>query len=280
MLVSRLFILGLSMCGCLELLSSQAMAATPQPDLFDTIKHRGFVRIGVSPDLPGMSVRKAGKPEFEGAEASLALLIGAKLLGKTSKVELVAANSPERMALLLNGSIDLVIAQLTITPERQKQVDFSMPYVIAHEALLLPVASPIQQLSQLIGKKISVAEGSATQSRYQKAWPKILQHSTNMESAGLELVRSGVVTAWANDSTNILGMLSVTPDRDRFRLLNVGACFPPKPFGIAVKKGNPALLAALNLGLDEESHNGNLKTLFAGISLPKLNEPMAGQSCK
>lgn len=280
-MLSSKFVLGvLNSFGCLGLLSAQALAATPQPDLLDTIKQRGVVRIGVSPDLPGMSLRKVGKPGFEGAEASLALLIGTQLLGKASQVELVGVDSPQRLALLQKGAIDLVIAQLTITPERQKLVDFSMPYVVAHEALLLPVNSPIQRLSQLIGKEISVAQGSASQQRYMRAWPGILQRSTNFESGGIELLRSGLVAAWANDNTNILGMLSVAPDRDRFRLLNVGACFPPKPFGIAVRKGNPALLAALNVGLAEQEGKGTLKNLFAALSLPIVKGSTADQICK
>jgi ABC-type amino acid transport substrate-binding protein len=57
-------------------------------------------------------------------------------------------------------------------------------------------------------------------------------------------------------------------------------CFPPKPFGIAVKKGNPALLAALNASLVEEARNGTLENLFAALRLPKSNKAMADQTCK
>ena len=104
-----------------------AMVATPQKDQMQMIQQRGVLRIGVSPDLPGMSRRTAGKPGFEGAEASLALLIGTGLLGKTTKVALVGVNSPERLARLADGTIDLVVAQLTITAQRQQLVDFSGP---------------------------------------------------------------------------------------------------------------------------------------------------------
>ena len=106
-------------CGYMFTSLSQVLANSPSPDLLDTIKQNGLVRIGVSPDLPGMSRRIAGKPGFEGAEASLALLIGSKLIGDAKKVELIGVDSPERLALLQKGKIDLVIAQFTITPERQ-----------------------------------------------------------------------------------------------------------------------------------------------------------------
>jgi len=82
----------LTIISCSYMLTSltQVLANSPSPDLLDTIKQNGLVRIGVSPDLPGMSRRIAGKPGFEGAEASLALLIGSKLIGDAKKLNLSA----------------------------------------------------------------------------------------------------------------------------------------------------------------------------------------------
>ena len=272
----------LAIISCSYMFTSitQVLANSPSPDLLDTIKQNGLVRIGVSPDLPGMSKRIAGKPGFEGAEASLALLIGSKLIGDAKKVELIGVDSPERLALLQKGKIDLVIAQFTITAERQKLVDFSVPYVIAHEALLLPVNSKVYKLSDLIGKHISVANGSASEQRYKRTWPGIYQRSTNLESGGIELLRRAEVAAWANDNTNIMGMLSVAKDRNRFRLLDVAACFPAKPFGIAIRKDNPGLLAALNAALTEEQSKGSLKKLFAPLALPAVKGSSANEACR
>jgi ABC-type amino acid transport substrate-binding protein len=256
------------------------MAVTPQKDQIQMIQQRGVLRIGVSPDLPGMSRSTAGKPGFEGAEASLALLIGTGLLDKTTKVALVGVDSPERLERLADGTIDLVIAQLTITAQRQQLVDFSTPYLTAHEALLLPVNSPVERLSQLIGKQVSVAEGSASQQRYTSSWPGIGLRSTNLESGGFELLRRGEVSAWANDNTNILGTLTAAPDRQRFRLLDVGACFPAKPFGIAIKKGNPGLLALINARLAEQERTGKLQKLFAAVTPKPREAPKPEEACR
>jgi ABC-type amino acid transport substrate-binding protein len=272
--------LGGCLAGFLALTTAKAMAATPQKDQMQMIQQRGVLRIGVSPDLPGMSRRTAGKPGFEGAEASLALLIGTGLLDKTTKVALVGVDSPERLERLADGTIDLVIAQLTITAQRQQLVDFSTPYLTAHEALLLPVNSPVERLSQLIGKQVSVAEGSASQQRYKTSWPGIGLRSTNLESGGFELLRRGEVSAWANDNTNILGTLTAAPDRQRFRLLDVGACFPAKPFGIAIKKGNPGLLALINARLAEQERTGKLQKLFAAVTPKPREAPKPEEACR
>lgn len=177
--------------------ATPAKAESASPDQLTVIRQRGVVRIGVSPDLPGISIRSNNPAGFKGAEASLALLVGKALLGHPTGVQLVGVDSPERLVKLQAGAIDLAIGQITITPQRQRLVDFSIPYVTAYEALLLPATSTISSLNQLNGQSVSVADGSASQPRYKKQWPLIRLVATPGVSGGLELLRRGAVVAWA-----------------------------------------------------------------------------------
>ncbi len=63
----------------------------------------------------------------------------AKAMGKSLKVEDMAFDG--LLSALENGQIDLVAAGLTVNPERQKVVDFSVPYFEAKQVVVIRKAS-------------------------------------------------------------------------------------------------------------------------------------------
>ena len=52
------------------------------------------------------------------------------------------------------GKYDIVASSTTITPERQKQFDFSDPYYEVVQAVVLPAGTSIKSLADLKGKKV------------------------------------------------------------------------------------------------------------------------------
>ena len=247
-----------------------AAAAPPSgTDLLQTIINRGTIRIGVSPDLPGMAFRNPESGVFVGAEVLLGRTLARGLLGSDRQVEFSGLLPGNRINALLSGTVDLVIAQLTITPERQTQVDFSMPYVTAHEAVLVLADSAIHDLQDLQKRSVAVAEGSATEQRYRRSQPGIKLIVTKHESGGVELVRLRQVAGMANDDLNLNGLMLSFKDPQTFRIVNVGRCFAPKPFGIAMGKGNPALMAAVDRQLIALQRQGSLANMFAEVQKPE-----------
>ena len=63
---------------------------------------------------------------------------------------------------LKTGKIDLIISSMTITEERKKSIDFSIPYAQSSLAVLANKASGVQAISDLnvAGKKVAVKKGS------------------------------------------------------------------------------------------------------------------------
>src|SRR5699024_11487557 len=76
--------------------------------------------------LFGLTNVKTGK--IEGFEIDLAHALTKQMLGKDATASFVTTTANTRIPLLKNGNIDAVLATMTITPERAKQVDFSKPY--------------------------------------------------------------------------------------------------------------------------------------------------------
>lgn len=62
------------------------------------------------------------------------------------------------------GDCDLAASAMTITPEREKQIDFSAPYYDSKQSLLVPEGSDIASIADLAGKRVGVQKGTTGQS--------------------------------------------------------------------------------------------------------------------
>jgi len=91
--------------------------------------------------------------------------VNKKLKTKTLKVQVVfiPVSRDELIPSLLNGLGDIAVANLTITTQRQKQVDFSNPFLSGVKELLVtgPSALPINSIDDLAGKEIHVRRSSS-----------------------------------------------------------------------------------------------------------------------
>jgi membrane-bound lytic murein transglycosylase MltF len=107
--------------------------------------------------------------------------INKKLKTKILQVQVVfiPVSRDELMPSLLNGLGDIAVANLTITTERQKQVDFSNPFLGGVKELLVtgPAAPPINSIDDLTGKEIHVRRSSSY-------YESLIQLNTSFKNAG------------------------------------------------------------------------------------------------
>ncbi|MGH8966591.1 MAG: transporter substrate-binding domain-containing protein, partial [Actinomycetes bacterium] len=89
--------------------------------------------VGVRPDLPGLGLRRPDG-RFEGFDIDVARYV-ADRLGK--KVEFVQALASERIPILTSGRADMVLATLSVTPERKTKIAYAGPYYMSHQDVLV-----------------------------------------------------------------------------------------------------------------------------------------------
>ncbi|WP_240687508.1 transporter substrate-binding domain-containing protein [Alcanivorax sp. 24] len=80
------------------------------------------------------------------------------------RLSMVVRDGPEQMlAALENGEGDVIAASMTVTPARRgKGWHYSQPYLEVHEQIIGPAsAPPFKDLSELAGRTVTVAAGSA-----------------------------------------------------------------------------------------------------------------------
>ena len=114
--------LGWSTALCCLLVTTAAHA-----DLLKDIKAAGKIRIALDTGSPPYGfVDSALKPV--GSDVETAQLL-AQDLGV--QLDIVQTTSPNRIPFLQTGKADIVVASLSMTPEREKIVDFSVPYALS-----------------------------------------------------------------------------------------------------------------------------------------------------
>ncbi|WP_017345333.1 transporter substrate-binding domain-containing protein [Pantoea sp. A4] len=150
--------------SCKHLLASAfLLLATPaltHADTLSDIKARGVLTVGVKNDYPPYGYMD-NNGNTVGFEISLARYIAAQLLGSPDKIKLVPVNASNRMQFLNSGQIDMIMATLGITPERQGQIAFSDAYVsAAGPSIMARKSVKFDQWGQLKGQKVCGVQGS------------------------------------------------------------------------------------------------------------------------
>jgi membrane-bound lytic murein transglycosylase MltF len=141
--------------------------------------------------------------------------VNKKLKTKTLKVQVVfiPVRRDELIPGLLKGLGDLAVANLTITSERLKQVDFSNPLLSGVKELLVtgPAAPPLAILDDLAGQEIHVRKSSSyyeSLARLNAEFTKAGKSQMNLVPADetfededlLEMVNAGLIPMIVMDS--------------------------------------------------------------------------------
>ncbi len=106
--------------------------------------------------MPPFGLNNPQTGEVEGFDVDLGTYIAERL---GVEPEFREATSDNRIPLLVDGTIDLILSTMTITEERDLEIDFSEPYYVANGDVLVPADSEIQSLDDLNGSRVCTALG-------------------------------------------------------------------------------------------------------------------------
>ncbi len=161
-------------------------------------------------------------------------------------------------ARLGSGERDVVLASATITPERQKSMDFPDPYFQATQMIVVGAKGDnIRSFDDLKDKLVSVQTGTTGDLVMQKLQGETSTKIKRMESMPLALneLMAGGVDASVGDNGVIQYFVANHPDV-KFRTL-VDSGFDKEEYGFVVKKDRADdLLPKINAGLKSIRANG------------------------
>ncbi len=193
--------------------------------------------------------------EYTGFDMELTRAI-AKGMGLEHEVKDIGFEGLQSGAALSAGTCDIGAAAMTITKEREKNLDFSDPYYDSLQSLLVPAKSSFK-LDEAKGKTIAVKQGTTGEAYAQKHAPKGAEIKSFPSNSELyPALESGAADAVMMDLPSNLqhqkdGTFVISEKYDT-----------GEQYGMPVKTGNKKLLDAVNTELKELKDDGTYDKLY------------------
>jgi aspartate/glutamate/glutamine transport system substrate-binding protein len=237
---------------------AKSTETSAEMNTLEKIKKRGKLIVGVKYDLNLFGLKNPETGKVEGFDIDIAKGLAKKILGDENKIELKEVTSKTRIPMLNNGEIDAIIATMTITEDRKKEVDFSDVYFMAGQSLLVKKDSKINSVKDLKkGMTVLTAKGSTSAQNIRKAAPEVNVLEFENYAEAFTALKAGQGDALTTDNALLWGMAKQDPN---FRVLD--ETFTEEPYGIAVRKGDKELLQVINEYLKEIKENGEYDKIY------------------
>jgi len=243
--------------------AAMGVAHTASADALDDIKKAGKIRIAIDLGVPPYGMTD-DKMQPTGSDVDLARLL-AKDMGV--ELEIVTTTGPTRIPMLQTNKADIVVSTLSITPDRAKVIDFSVPYA-DHPSVVAALKSlPIKQMSDLDGKKVAVVRGTTQDTDLTK------------QAKGAQLVRyeddATMALAVASGQVDILAtarsLLPAISKKNPARTVESKITMQNNYLAIGMRKDEPKLLAWVNGWVKTNLMNGKLAAIYKqyhGVDIP------------
>ncbi len=225
-----------------------------QADALADIKKAKKVRVGIDLGLPPYGMMD-DKLQPAGVDVEVARKL-AKDLGV--ELEIVSSTGASRIPNLQTNKADLIISTLSITPERAKVVDFSVPYMPIQTIVFAPKSVQIAGMEDLKDKKVATSRGTGMDTQLTR------------EAKGANLVRyeddATLITAAITGQADIIGgtgahlatVIEKSPGRQmerKFVMQNFLAA-------IGLRKDEPELLGWVNKWVKNGLADGSLNAIY------------------
>ena len=197
---------------------------------------------------------------FEGIDVEIAEKIAAKL-----GLELVVDDMDLSSVLtsVQGGKADIAMAGLTVTPDRQKNVDFTDSYATGVQVVIVPEDSDIKTIDDLAKDKMIGTQEGTTGFIYCSDTPEnggfgedhVIAYTNG--ATAIQALLAGKVNAVVIDSQPAKEFVAAN---DGLKILETE--FVSEDYAIGVSKDNPELLEAVNNALKELIEDGTVQEIL------------------
>ena len=213
------------------------------------VQKAGKLVIATSPDFPPFENLENG--EVVGIEIDIMNLIcdqmGVDLVIEQMDFESVIPG-------IQAGKFDAGVSGITVTEDRKKNVDFSDPYFLASQAIVVTPDSPTTCKADLTGKKISVQTGTTAEEYCMDEGYTVLAFTANNDAASA--LTSGKVDAWVVDNEVAVALAAEQG------LVVLDEAMTSEPYAFAFPKGSDTLVAEFNKILSQMIADGTIQGIF------------------
>ena len=242
--------------GCLSACSAAKLTV-------ESVQNAGKLIIGTSPDFPPFeSLSADGK--VEGIEIEIMELI-CQELGVSLEIKQMDFDSV--LPGVQTGKFNVGVSGISVTPEREKNTLFTVPYCLAAQAIVVTSDSPIASKADLVGKTVSVQTGTTAEEFCMDSGYVVKAFAANADAETALTV--GKVDAWVIDDLTAAEMVAAyNEDHPDAPLVILDEAMTTEPYAFAFAKGNDDLVNKVNEIVNELLADGTIASIFEKYNAP------------
>ena len=212
------------------------------------------LRVGVATNYPPVIFKHDGK--IVGIEADLA-----QAVGKETGMDIRFVEMPwEALEKALNDEkIDVIMSGVSITQARQQRMDFSKPYMVIGQMVMIKADNIMTHSSRLsmykAGRRFGVENNTTGQQYVKNTFQAAEIKSYPSVEDGVAALKAGEIDYFVHDAPTVW-KYTVLPKTQDHELFGLYEYMTEEPLAWAVKKGNTQLRDKLNNALDKMQQQG------------------------
>lgn len=252
--------------------------ALPDPGDFtrgstmDEIYERGRLIAGVSADTYLLASNNPFTGQIEGFDIDIVEQVADAIFGDPKAYELKVITAADRLKVLQERTVDIVVRNMTITCVRWQDIAFSAEYYRSGQKILVrsdladdegPVVDTPAELADL---RVCAPTGTSSLDNITKASPNAEIVTATNHTGCLALFQQGAVDAITGDDTVLAGLAT----QDPYAVVPEQQAFSAEPYGIGVNADDLDLVRFLNGVLEKMRADGSWKASYEKWLAPTL----------
>jgi polar amino acid transport system substrate-binding protein len=215
------------------------------------IKARGRLIAGVSADTLLLGARNPVNGRIEGFDIAMLQAVSTALFGRPDRIELKVITAAQRIPSLVDGSVDIVARNMTITCARWQQIAFSTEYYRAGQKVLVPRESTARTMADLKGRKVCAPTGSTSMDKL-RTFSGVVPIGASTHTGCLVLFQQGAVDAITGDDTVLAGLVA----QDPYARVVDAPPFTAEPYGLGISLKHKDFVRFVNAVLQQMRTDG------------------------
>ena len=270
-----------ALCAALAAVAVAAFAQDKAPiDTLKRIRDSGTITIGVrEASVPFSFIDAQKQPQGYSIELCLRVADAVKTELKLPRLDVrfVPVTSSNRIAMVKDGKVDLECGSTTNTRDRAKDVAFAYTTFVAGIKMLAKKSSNVKGIEDLRGKTVVVTKGTTSETMLKRLNEDRVLKLTILETKdhdeAFAAVADGRAVAFPMDDVLLYGLISKSDHPDDFAV--VGKYLSVEPYGIMLRKDEPAFERLVDRTLNELFQSGEVRRIYARwFSTKELTVPM------
>ena len=231
--------------------SGEGIAGTLQD-----VTRRGKLIAGVKTEYPPLGFLD-NKGINKGFDIDIAKALAGELFGREGAVDFVSVTPENQIAFLSSGKIDIIVG-IGTTEERKRKIDFSIPYFISGQSILVREDSKITKYQDLAGKQVGTLQGSKGDIAISELVPTAQRIKFEHPREGVQALTEHRVEAFVEDYVSVYNLLQ------KNRGLRIAGLqpFSPAPHCLGVREGDKEWLNFINATLEKMKKTGEYEKLL------------------